>query len=1079
MAQREGDEEEKQERESLIKRARAYLAEKLPKASGLALQGSVVAGMLVAAGAVFADPSAPFSQAELIKLMSGLGVNWLANLVWELRGQKGAVDIPAEARKIEAQLNDTQLRELYTRLDLIGTTLKSLTNSAERDRWAGEVLKHRIADAPTLQSAAAAANVSISGSVYNSVLLTAGGDISHVTINLNGARQSFSTAVYFAELAHRVSRVDLLSNAAALEESKLEIGQIYTPLSAASSDTGAVIRALKGNKDGALGDGEIFEAMEFTKRPDSLVAALREAPLAIVLGDPGSGKSTVLNYLAVGLCGKLGDSPDEEFNTHWTHTGLLPVHITLRRFAHAARGAALRADVGKHQLLFDYAAQEIQALTREPANPIAAHLLQIAEQNGIVWLLDGLDEVGVEDRRELIQPAIESLCDVYPRCRVIVTCRGYSYTLAKQKLAQRGRRFEELRVLPFEPEQMHQFVRRYYAQLAAQARSTKETNIADLLQALKNRPALQRLGANPLLLTLIVSLHNFGQKRLPNDRVELLRETVDLLLLRWQSTIAQDDARLDARAEEVRQYLERDKTRTLDVLYEVAYRAHLAMPASAASTEEDANTADIPVGMLVAAFEKLLEGERVNDADLRAYLRDRAGLLIDAGGDDDDRVYKFPHRLIQEYMTARYVSAKRLHLKAERDGLTVLDRLASDWTRWREVYALAALDCADDAMQTASWARTLLKPKPGVAADPRLTALAVEILADKLGERAERPDRLLDDSVTDQLDAARTAAIGVFETPLLMTPRERNDMARRLAELPSPDPERFVCADTRLGVCANLRTPAGIAEYVREGFALLEPKPFLLQGNYKTQIKAKLLVARTPLTWAQFEPFVESGGYREARFWSVAGLEWRGERAEPYYWHDRDERIKNHPANGITWFESAAWCAWFSEQTRAAQAKDAALAEMLARLGAGAVQCRLLTETEWEFAARGDTLRKFPWKAYSNQTWEEGDSLRCNMDETGIGRTSAAGLFPYGATPEQIFDLSGNVWEWCQTISDKDVSEDKNGDNEEGSRVLRGGAFVSDGRFVSASVRPWDGPDGINGSLGCRVGLSLLGTSDL
>ena len=51
----------------------------------------------------------------------------------------------------------------------------------------------------------------------------------------------------------------------------------------------------------------------------------------------------------------------------------------------------------------------------------------------------------------------------------------------------------------------------------------------------------------------------------------------------------------------------------------------------------------------------------------------------------------------------------------------------------------------------------------------------------------------------------------------------------------------------------------------------------------------------------------------------------------------------------------------------------------------------------------------YPWgKAF--------DSLRCNSYESGLGRTTAVGLYPYGKSPVGVLDMSGNVWEWTNTV---------------------------------------------------------------
>ena len=65
------------------------------------------------------------------------------------------------------------------------------------------------------------------------------------------------------------------------------------------------------------------------------------------------------------------------------------------------------------------------------------------------------------------------------------------------------------------------------------------------------------------------------------------------------------------------------------------------------------------------------------------------------------------------------------------------------------------------------------------------------------------------------------------------------------------------------------------------------------------------------------------------------------------------------------------------------------------------------TEAEWEFAAQGKEGRKYPWGQ------DEATPEHANYDQSQIGRPTAVGSYRLGATSEGIFDLAGNVWEWC------------------------------------------------------------------
>ena len=733
------------------------------------------------------------------------------------------------------------------------------------------------------------------------------------------------------------------------------------------------------------------------------LGSLRAHDALVLLGAPGTGKSTLVAYVAMSLAqaalheqGAIG-----RLGPWWQSGALIPVRVVLRHFA-ASLPAGL--DHGRAHHLWDFIRAEM--VKSGLGTGTADALCEVAQGRGALFLLDGLDEAREESARARVLEAVDEFTrSAGAQCRYLLTSRPYAWSEmvdTKALPARLAERCAAYQLADFQSDQIQQFIEHWYAAIgalgwvgAADARQKTQ----DLIGAVR-RPDLEVLARNPLLLTLMATLHS-NRTRLPDDRADLYDAVVGLLLERWNETAGADRGLLAALAVPT---LKLGDLR--EVLARLAFEAH-------AGQDGDEGLADIPEGELLAALRPLLGNDIAKADKALEYIENRAGLLLGQGPRGRQRQYTFPHRTFQEYLAA-------CHLAGRADFCQQAARLAHDQPgHWREVLALAARQARPDrgvpAADTLIYAQGLAlwrMTQPPTDADWRAAILAGEQLLE-IGLAAVE-SRHEHRAVRERVAGWLAALVAEGQLP----PTERARAGMVLGKLGDPRP----------GV--GLR-PDGLPD-----IDWIEIAPGLFpMGNDKPEarcndetprfvcslIKKPYAISRYPITVAQYAAFVAAGGYGHEEYWTKDGWRWRQKDgvSGPRDYSEFD-RIPNHPRVGVSWYEAAAYCRWLGEQLQ--------------------LPVRLPSEAEWERAARHTDARNYPWGNEDSDV-----AQRCNVYETVIGHTSAVGMFPDGAAVCGASDMAGNVWEWCGTklLSDYQGYETRASDALEGSdaRVLRGGAF--------------------------------------
>jgi len=186
---------------------------------------------------------------------------------------------------------------------------------------------------------------------------------------------------------------------------------------------------------------------------------------------------------------------------------------------------------------------------------------------------------------------------------------------------------------------------------------------------------------------------------------------------------------------------------------------------------------------------------------------------------------------------------------------------------------------------------------------------------------------------------------------------------------------------------------------VPEGVVWVPPGPFIYgegEGTRVVRLERGFFVARTPVTNAQYARFGEATGRKSPKHWK--GKTPPGE-------------LYNHPVVHVTWHDAVAYAEWAGE--------------------------RLLTEVEWEKAARGIDGQAYPWGD------EKPTPDLCNFRNNEGGTTPVGKYSPQGDSPCGCADMAGNVWEWTSS------------EYGDWGKVLRGGSWGAGPGDVRGAHRYW------------------------
>ena len=220
-------------------------------------------------------------------------------------------------------------------------------------------------------------------------------------------------------------------------------------------------------------------------------------------------------------------------------------------------------------------------------------------------------------------------------------------------------------------------------------------------------------------------------------------------------------------------------------------------------------------------------------------------------------------------------------------------------------------------------------------------------------------------------------------------------------------------------------------------------------------------IGATEVTMGQFRQFVDEAHYRcqaergnAPLIWNTTQQGWEKKKgrswAKPGF-----RQTSDHPVTCMTWFDASAFCEWLTDRERE-----------LGFISTNQLY-RLPTEAEWEFACRGNQHSRYAWDG----PFEQAQDYANVVDSTPLpdgsiwkgphypwkdGHAFTAPVASFKPTRNRLYDMHGNVWEWCQNFfyrypDSKQI--DPMGPTNGTKRMLRGGSWDNNAGSFRATIR--------------------------
>jgi formylglycine-generating enzyme required for sulfatase activity len=740
---------------------------------------------------------------------------------------------------------------------------------------------------------------------------------------------------------------------------------------------------------------------------------LAVAPNLIVAGEPGSGKTLFLKWVALALVaahvGKAATARRLGFRPPYP----TPVWIRLRDVVD--RGTDLESYIREH---FAKAG-------------VDGGILDDAMQHGrLVFLIDGLDEVPDEKSlqessssarrrgRESIARELIELIQTKDNCRFIVSSRPYGLSDESIKA------LSAVRIVTlggFDYPDVREYLQRWLTVTNTSRRPNADVDGAaeSLFSHIRRNERLAGLAVSPLFLAMMAAVAASREGTLPDDDLDLFDEFTNQLAAYWDTSDERDPHAIDPAYGSVNLSVKRE------IFEQLAFQLHydVRAPGAFATHTQLSNL----VLLVLGESDARAKDDLWRDA-LVAGLVGRSGLLRQRNeGPFAAPEFEMQHLTLQEFLCGRWVAHDRGRWHYIRETLAR--------STWREVrlhsVRLVAREEEDRVLPFFTDMEPALSDTEHTNHAHACAALASMLVALKDTPRAEAAR-----NIVRRWQPHFVAALE--RTGLRFDKADRAALGNVLGSFG---------VDSRLTEDRRwIRVAAG--RFWR-GSTARDAQPE--EGPEGWVDVSEFWIRRWCVTVAEYGRFlIDARGLETRDWWCVKGWAWAtGQKDVALGRFASHERVPpTCPVTQVNWYAAMAYCRWLT-----------ASAPNLA----GGCVIRLPTEAEWEKAARGGERltdgaenpmprRVYPW----GDAWQPGwansqEDATSSPLHPSLHRILPVGCFPDGHSPYGAWDMAGNVWEWCLDAFDPDAyKKPPHRDpatvvspltQDPQTRVMRGGAF--------------------------------------